>query len=494
MLNRSLILALFLCLITFQALSADVYAVAAGGLSTGTCSTPGTACTLTRASSFCAGNHVWLAGGTYTTGLRCVGAGTGDADSLRSIFEGLTDRSGANPVIIDGLEPTGIVNAPVRLTHNYGSVRNMILVVPEVAGTANRYGFYSENVTGSEVSNVEVYYKTTAAALDPAAQQWGIYIQGTSFKVWDNDVHHVNTGINVNTDTAIPTGTVLRNDIWDISVGNAEDADCINVGVTARDSSYGLLIESNTCREYRDDGVDLFGASKVIARFNTIGDPIDDTQSSNSCIKAGKDTSSGNIIIGNKCIHLLPHTGKNQYGLVTNGLSNGYILSNIFKVNLVGIQVEKYLAAGGESNVYANNTAIGGTYGLTVNSGILASTVKNNYLKGATADLNVSGVATGGFNFLANNTKSTSGTYTGTDLSGNPKFLGGENPTTVTGYKLFASSPLRGTGTNLNLTIGNYQDNGNRTFFPKPSIGAWEAASGDEAIARTTASTRTVRN
>jgi hypothetical protein len=35
------------------------------------------------------------------------------------------------------------------------------------------------------------------------------------------------------------------------------------------------------------------------------------------------------------------------------------------------------------------------------------------------------------------------------------------------------------------LNIGNVQDAGNRAFLHPPSIGAWEAASGDAAAVRT---------
>ncbi len=69
-----------------------------------------------------------------------------------------------------------------------------------------------------------------------------------------------------------------------------------------------------------------------------------------------------------------------------------------------------------------------------------------------------------------------------------PGYVGGLTPTTKEGFRL-GTGAARRAGTDLN--IGNYQDNGNRAFAHPPSIGAWEAASGDIATARTAATSRT---
>lgn len=62
-----------------------------------------------------------------------------------------------------------------------------------------------------------------------------------------------------------------------------------------------------------------------------------------------------------------------------------------------------------------------------------------------------------------------------------PQYIGGPNPTTAEGFRLRSGSPLRAAGT----FVGSLQDHGNRRFKSPPSIGAWEAASGDAAEART---------
>lgn len=70
----------------------------------------------------------------------------------------------------------------------------------------------------------------------------------------------------------------------------------------------------------------------------------------------------------------------------------------------------------------------------------------------------------------------------GTDLSVVPIFTGNQSPTSFTGYKLNATSALRRVGVDLN--IGNVQDYSNRAFHHPPTIGAYEAASGDVAANR----------
>lgn len=71
----------------------------------------------------------------------------------------------------------------------------------------------------------------------------------------------------------------------------------------------------------------------------------------------------------------------------------------------------------------------------------------------------------------------------GTDVEVGPGFVGGTAPTTTAGFRLTSASPLRRVG--LDLNIGNVQDAGKRAFSHPPSIGAWEAASGDLAAERT---------
>lgn len=75
------------------------------------------------------------------------------------------------------------------------------------------------------------------------------------------------------------------------------------------------------------------------------------------------------------------------------------------------------------------------------------------------------------------------GAQESTALSVVPGFIGGTSPVNANDFRLGGSSSLRRAGRDLN--IGNFQDNGNRAFAHPPSIGAWEAASGDAASTRT---------
>jgi len=68
-------------------------------------------------------------------------------------------------------------------------------------------------------------------------------------------------------------------------------------------------------------------------------------------------------------------------------------------------------------------------------------------------------------------------------ISSDPKWAAGPTPSTSVGFRLQPASPLRRVGYDLNL--GNIQDAGNRALSHPPSIGAWEAASGDLAAERT---------
>lgn len=87
------------------------------------------------------------------------------------------------------------------------------------------------------------------------------------------------------------------------------------------------------------------------------------------------------------------------------------------------------------------------------------------------------------YNALWGNAAGLSGQTAGAnDLGGNPLLVGGSNPTNADGFRTKAGSPLRGAGTRVS---GVTQDYGNRRFKFPPSIGAWEAASGDAAETRT---------
>ncbi len=85
-------------------------------------------------------------------------------------------------------------------------------------------------------------------------------------------------------------------------------------------------------------------------------------------------------------------------------------------------------------------------------------------------------------NAAYNNTTDSSSAGT-IAVTSDPALVGGATPSTARDFRQAAGGSLRRAGLDLNL--GNIQDNGNRAFAHPPSIGAWEAASGDLAAERT---------
>jgi hypothetical protein len=115
-----------------------------------------------------------------------------------------------------------------------------------------------------------------------------------------------------------------------------------------------------------------------------------------------------------------------------------------------------------------NNLITNSTVGMRIEPTTTTYSAANNWFYGVTTRYSSGGQDETGTNDV-----------NGTD----PLFVGGDNPSVVAGLKLSAASTARRAGKDLNA--GNYQDAGNRAFAHPPSIGAWEATSGDAASART---------
>lgn len=202
-------------------------------------------------------------------------------------------------------------------------------------------------------------------------------------------------------------------------------------------------------------------------------------------------------------------TGSNGIECRT-GYSSCFIWSNILANNTKNLRI-------GNSPTIAswgyNNTMLGGTYCVravdSTEAGTNATTgwsLKNSIFSGCTNWI-YTDVTSGNSITLAKNDYHGSGSatydntpYTSTAVSAidstrldnvSPSWVGGASPITALGFRLDSSSSIRRAGTDLN--IENVQDYGNRAFSHPPSIGAWEATSGDQAAARTVASARTAR-
>lgn len=440
------------------------------GLTSGSCLTAATACTIDRARGLAmvGGDSLYLLAGTYSEGINTSQAGSAGNPIVYQPYVA------GSEVILDGLAQ-GQTDRTILCDANYSSFRNLTIIVRD-SGLTNTYGVRFEQAnTGCELKNSIVKYEgADVGALDFV---YMIQARGTAFNVERNSVIGGMIGISVNTDSGVPTGEVLDNTIADVANGIAEHADCISVGSTNQDAAYGLVIRRNRCYGYRDDGIDLLGISNAIVEDNIIGDPTDDTQTANSCIKAGNATGVGTIIRRNKCVHLVAHTPR-QYGIVTNGLSNGFIYSNILSVNSTAIEIAEFGGGGGggDGNTVANNVAIGGihasSYGVFVNSAVSSATVYNNYMDGQTVDLYVTtgSVVTGGHNHLRNNTSTLSGTYTGTDQTGDPLLTANWEPQ--------LGSPLIGAGVRWWAPSAPAQGFDGLRFKNPPSIGAFESSTG----------------
>jgi len=185
------------------------------------------------------------------------------------------------------------------------------------------------------------------------------------------------------------------------------------------------------------------------------------------------------------------------------GYSDCHIFGNILVNNQRNLRVGPSSLRASEA---VNNTLVGGVYSVRgvvgtapgYNTAALTGwTFYNNIMKSASTEFFHTDVASGNSNIFAKNLVSGSATYENTNYTSttfsaidstrldntNPEWLGGLSPTTSAGYKLKTASALRRAGQDLN--IGNIQDKGNRAFLHPPSIGAWEAASGDLAAERT---------
>lgn len=183
-------------------------------------------------------------------------------------------------------------------------------------------------------------------------------------------------------------------------------------------------------------------------------------------------------------------TVNSGYGIMLLGVEANYVYSNVAVGNKYG------LFLGDEAGLANPNFIFNNVFAGSVNDGIYMtttlSTINHSIQNNAVTGNGLYGVNGNGstdqtmdYNEVYGN---ASGAYTGQaagahDLTAAPLFVGGSSPTTAAGFRLTSNSPLRRVG--LDLNIGNIQDCANRAFHHPPSIGACEAASGDQAAPRT---------
>lgn len=483
-----LVSVLLLCSAWGQAWAVDRYTTP-DGLTSGTCAVD-VPCTLLRVTSAAQpGDTVYVGPGTYSEGIN-----TGNASVV------YTCPTGLGTCIIDGVATLVTnVDRTIKIDVNSITIEKMVVMTRALDNVAHKYGITIENgVTGAIVRDNIVTSDLTSDPSDLTYNQWGIFARGTGFIVDGNTVKNVQIGISANTDAGIPTGTISDNTISDLTPGDPEDSDCFSVGSTARDMSYGLTIERNDCSDYRDDGIDMLSSSNMIVQDNWIHDSANST-TANSGIKAGRETSTGNIIRRNFVDVRGGNTITDDYCMVVPGLSSGFFYSNVMITDDASTCVEMSEwtsgGGGGDNNTFINNTFVG-ELGFFLRDSATGNVTKNNIFKGAVGDVKVdTGMTlTGTRDDLAGTGTATGGgTYSGTGtLTVSPGWVGGTSPTTASGFKLKVGSALRRAGKGLGIPVSDYVG---RPFYPSaPSIGAYEVTSNSEATDRTAATARTARN
>jgi hypothetical protein len=126
------------------------------------------------------------------------------------------------------------------------------------------------------------------------------------------------------------------------------------------------------------------------------------------------------------------------------------------------------------------NLALDGPTALSIDSAVAAADIDIDYTRYGPSVTSWIWRGTTDTTFAAYKTTSSKDAAS---TQGAMDWVGGTSPTTAEGFRLTSGSALRRAGKDLN--IGNVQDAGNRAFLHPPSIGAWEATSGDAAAART---------
>lgn len=267
-------------------------------------------------------------------------------------------------------------------------------------------------------------------------------------------------------------------------------------GITINANSSGLIVRDNIFHGNATDGADIAGGLARFERNVMYGNLFDGAKihCGSTAIPAGAVIAS-NISYGNAV-----------YAMILVDLPSAKIINNLFVAR--ANTLTSYQGVTNALNaVYTDNPNSGTcTYG--------ANTWSNNYFEAAAstaespwhfeistkAAIEATDTINGNSYYAAsgdpliffeadvgnNLTSATLAAWQAThtkDISSEGGFVGGSAPTTAAGFSLTSGSALRRTGKDLN--IGNYQDAGNRAFLHPPSIGAWEATSGDARVNKT---------
>ncbi len=253
----------------------------------------------------------------------------------------------------------------------------------------------------------------------------------------------------------------------------------------------GLVIGKNELTNWKDDAIDLYGASNVIVEHNQIYAPAESLSKNGSGIgiKAGgvgPPQSAGNIIRYNK-IHDLNGTENGLYdGINTNNGNHGKIYGNL----IYGVQGNAITVTGGHDfwKIYHNSTINAGKSGIYIGDNVVNIELVNNILDGQKYDIEINGthaVVNGYFNVLVNR----KGLESSVDGEG-----GYQSETDIN--HAFSSTPLfvdegnydfrlakNAVAIDAGMSLDNYQhDILEKNIKTLPDIGAYEYHGDEETV------------
>ena len=324
--------------------------------------------------------------------------------------------SGPNPII----DNSGITTADsaIYISASGCSVSDVTLTDTEYNSTT-ACAIIAVNSTGTGVTIAGNTIVGNAAKTGRTGGWRGINVNcGGAFTVSNNLVYNIpGDGIQIEHSAGI-VGTVVGNTIHTCyAAGQNYSQDGIRV--LGGDFAYGTLVSGNHIYNCSGDGIDTVTATNLIIESNTIHDQHASASQGNG-IKACGNGASGNLVRAN---HIYNMTKAFTYGILFNQTAN---------VNTACAAYGNYVHdCWGGIAVYADatdmvvkfNTLKGITNkAFNVQAAATSHTFQANIVESAVSEIDVGAGATvtGGGNHLVYNKTSISGTYNGTDQTGDP--------------------------------------------------------------------------
>jgi hypothetical protein len=409
-----------------------------------------------------------------------------------------TGTVGAQAVIASSGSPSSakkivISGNTIDVTTSTNVLVPIILVQRSAGSSTSWFTYVADNVisaiappalgTSAAINGIRLDRITSGTDLDgvttpPIIEGNTITVTATASNLNDTDAIVASS-----TDaTAHGNGVIIRNNTVTCNSGVAR---CISIGIDAATQSYvdNSLVYGNTVNGTYYDGVATpHGIS--LGRVNGGRVYANKVTGFAAAILAGINNGgviSGNIVRGAQYVSLFAK------GNTAVTFTNNTVIQDS---SVYGANFGSYGAMGTASQGATNNAATLFTNNniycltacrtyVTVDAAQVATFQSNNYYSVvAPSEANPWSYQGSGQSSLAG----WQGAQESTAISSDPLFAGSDLSNS-NNLRLKAGSALRRAGKDLN--IGNIQDAGNRALLHPPSIGAWEAASGDAAAART---------